>query len=285
MDRSAYWEDFDSELAVSRSDEPRPRGRCHIHRDFEILYVVGEGVHCLLNDRPIALRPRTLLLFNHMDLHVVYSEDGAPCSRYVVYFKPEIIDGYSSPSASLLHCFYYRPFPDPQLLELEDGEDAALRALLDTLCAASAHAGDEYGGDLHLKFQLGELLLVINRLYLARHGLSARNVEEVRRIYDVIRYIHRHYAEELTLDALSAHFFLSKSVLSGDFRRVAGVSPIRYLNQCRMMNARQLLAAQHSVDEVCALVGYHTLSHFSQAFKRSVGVSPKQYQLAHRDPV
>jgi AraC-like DNA-binding protein len=34
----------------------------------------------------------------------------------------------------------------------------------------------------------------------------------------------------------------------------------------------------YSVDEVCDLVGYNNLSHFSRSFKQHTGHSPKQYQ-------
>ena len=35
-----------------------------------------------------------------------------------------------------------------------------------------------------------------------------------------------------------------------------------------------------TVEQVCSQVGYNNLSHFSRAFKKHTGMSPKQFQMA-----
>ena len=62
------------------------------------------------------------------------------------------------------------------------------------------------------------------------------------------------------------------------FRAVARVSPMRYLKQLRMDQARAvLLAGGARISEAAAQVGYESASHFTRDFKAYFGVPPAEY--------
>lgn len=277
--RENLTEDFSMALKTSLEAEKK---HLHIHRDFELLYVLSPNVNCRLDEEVLALENHTLLLFNNMDLHRVYpAVNGPPYRRYVVYFKPEFIQGFSSPLTNLLDCFYFRPFNQPQLLPVPEADRQELLQRLTALDQAfSSTAEDVFGSDLEVKFLFGELLVFINRLYQKHHKTALLGGEKFRRVYEVIQFIHDHYAENITLDVLSARFFINKSYLCVVFKQATGISPAQYIINCRLMRAKHLLAAQMPVEEVCDMVGYNNLSHFSRLFKAHTGVSPKRYQLA-----
>lgn len=57
------------------------------------------------------------------------------------------------------------------------------------------------------------------------------------------------------------------------------MSPINYLIQLRLTNARELLKDESSaitVKQVAATVGYSDAYHFSKLFKKYYGLSPSQ---------
>ena len=65
------------------------------------------------------------------------------------------------------------------------------------------------------------------------------------------------------------------------FRQVTGKTPHRYLEERRMHTAMQmLLNSGESVQSIARAVGYDDRYHFSRAFKRIVGVSPRSYRQA-----
>lgn len=281
--QSQPFENLFCDFSVSYKDTPAAQPRAaHIHKDFELLYVLSDGLSCQINETVYPLRRKTLLLFNNMDLHRIISVDtNEHYIRYVVSFKPELISGLSSDQTNLLHCFYYRPFDVPQLLELSDDEHMRCQALLEALQRADQEK-EYFGSDLMIQFLLGETLILVNRIYLRHHMLSVRGGEKYQRIYEIIQYIHENYADELTLDALCTRFYINKSYLCSLFHQVTGITPMQYLINCRMMKAKHLLAAQRSVEETAEAVGYANLSHFSRSFKNLTGVRPKQYQLQAR---
>ena len=87
-----------------------------------------------------------------------------------------------------------------------------------------------------------QLLAGLNRFALAapaRHEVEDKAGPVVA---EVLHYINEHYPDELSLDLLSAKFFISKYHLSHEFHRLVGTSVYRYIIQKRLVIAKQMLA-------------------------------------------
>ena len=99
----------------------------------------------------------------------------------------------------------------------------------------------------------------------------------------VRRYIDNHFKENLSLDQLAQLAHLNKYYLSHAFRREFGVSPINYLIACRIEESRFLLReTDHTLSLIAQILGFSSLSYFSQCFRRVEGVSPLEYRRRHR---
>jgi len=62
------------------------------------------------------------------------------------------------------------------------------------------------------------------------------------------------------------------------FRTAFGETPHDFLTRLRMERARQLLASQRIVTEICFEVGYESLGSFSAKFRAQFGRSPVEFQ-------
>lgn len=281
--------DFSVEHKVTTQSE---KINFHIHDVFEILLNLSDDIQCIIQDQTYILRPNTLLLFNNMDLHLLRMLPQAKLNdRYVLYFKPELIEPFSSASTNLLECFFFRPFADANILFLNPEEAQDIQVLLSQLNYQQNHFGEEqsqpqdlFGQDLMIKFLFGQLLIKINRIYREQHHLcNDMDTGTYGRIYEIIQYIHKNYMEKLSLDFLAQKFYINKFYLCELFRKVMGMTPTQYLISCRIAKSKELLLNKYSVDDVCALVGYNSLAHFSHSFKQHTGKSPKQYQTSHEN--
>ena len=99
-----------------------------------------------------------------------------------------------------------------------------------------------YGSDVVARACLLQLLAGLNRFALAapaRHEVEDKAGPVVA---EVLHYINEHYPDELSLDLLSAKFFISKYHLSHEFHRLVGTSVYRYIIQKRLVIAKQMLA-------------------------------------------
>ena len=99
----------------------------------------------------------------------------------------------------------------------------------------------------------------------------------------VRRYIDSHFKENLTLDQLAAMANLSKYYLVHAFQKEYGLSPIRYLTRRRIEESRFLLTeTDHSLTHIARVLGFSSLSYFSQSFRRIEGISPREYRQRSR---
>ncbi len=99
----------------------------------------------------------------------------------------------------------------------------------------------------------------------------------------VRRYIDNHFKEDLSLDQLAQLAHLNKYHLAHTFRREFGVSPINYLISRRIEESRFLLReTDHSLSLIAQVLGFSSLSYFSQSFRRAEGINPMEYRKRNR---
>lgn len=91
------------------------------------------------------------------------------------------------------------------------------------------------------------------------------------------------YREPLTLDRLAAELGVSKYHLSREFSRHMGISLLQYLNQKRLLYARELLiSTEDTVHSVGSRAGIPNTTHFISLFKRAYGCTPAVFRELNR---
>lgn len=95
-------------------------------------------------------------------------------------------------------------------------------------------------------------------------------------------YIEANYANELTLEDLSKHVFLTPVYISFLFKSITGENYMSYLRKVRLLKARDLLLKDnYKVYEVSHLVGYSDYKYFTSQFKKMFGISPTDFRDQH----
>lgn len=98
-------------------------------------------------------------------------------------------------------------------------------------------------------------------------------------IDQVKKYIMYHVDEDLSVDKLAAKVYLSQGYLSYIFKKETGMNLSRYIKQCRMEKAKELLKTTNmKIVQVCEKVGFSNVSYFCQSFREYCGVSPEKYR-------
>lgn len=91
-----------------------------------------------------------------------------------------------------------------------------------------------------------------------------------------MRYMQKHFSEDITLEDIASEIGLTPQYFSGYFHRKTGVTCKRYLEELRIGYAQNLLATTDlSCTDVCFEVGFGSYSSFLRAYKRVTGQSPR----------
>lgn len=111
------------------------------------------------------------------------------------------------------------------------------------------------------------------RQILRDSGLSPRRTKHL------LDYIEIHLDQDLSLPTLAQQAQVSLFHFCHLFKRTVGLSPHQYVLERRISKAKDLLKhTDRAIMEIGFAVGYQNQSHFSQAFRKVVGVSPKEYR-------
>ena len=237
----------------------------HTHACAELFFITrGHGVFQVRQERfPVAIND--LVVVNTSVPHTETSQNGSPM-EYVVLG----VEGLET-SADASGCVLIR-------LYAEEAISSSLRTLIQE--TREPRAGCD---------EICQHLLEVILLRLARRDdfalsdavpagpRSSREFELVR------RYIDNHFKENLTLDQLAQLAHLNKYYLAHAFRAEFGTSPINYLISRRIEESRFLLReTDHTLSLISQMLGFSSLSYFSQCFRRVEGVSPMEYRKKNR---
>ena len=113
--------------------------------------------------------------------------------------------------------------------------------------------------------------------------------EEIRRTPEKMllakKSIERRYSDaSLSVAAVAEQLGVSTSYLRREFSRAFGVSPIAFLRDVRVANAKNMLeSGVLSVGEIAEQCGFASPAYFIQVFHKAVGAPPDRYRRSYTD--
>lgn len=155
--------------------------------------------------------------------------------------------------------------------------ESGICSLIDISMPAVRAAGEAHMSGGHAQYQSRLPQHTASRTDTRSSSALARSAKE---------YVDCNYTDcECTLSGIAKSLYVSPGYLSAVFKETVGESFINYLTGLRMKRAKQLLAGTElMIYEVAIMVGYENQTYFSTVFKKSAGMSPKDYRESVRQP-
>ena len=237
----------------------------HTHNHAELFFVVGGRGSFQLQNGQFEVSSRDLVIINAGVPHAELSQAGSPM-EYIVLG----VDGLEvlADACGYVQSHFYTGW---------DEMANCLRLMLQEV----------RGGQPGHQRICQHLLEVILLRLLRRDDLvltAAADEHRSSRECDLVRrYIDDHFKENLTLDQLAALVHLNKYYLVHTFRKEYNTSPISYQISRRIQESRMLLTnTDFNLSQIAQILGFSSLSYFSQSFRRLEGTSPMEYRKRNR---
>ena len=85
--------------------------------------------------------------------------------------------------------------------------------------------------------------------------------------------------ENITIEELAIEVNMSKFYFLREFKKLTGNTSYQHIIDVKMSEAKHMLTNNDkSISEIALALGFSDQSHFSNTFKRSVGVSPASFR-------
>ncbi|WP_262490580.1 helix-turn-helix domain-containing protein [Hymenobacter roseosalivarius] len=99
------------------------------------------------------------------------------------------------------------------------------------------------------------------------------------RFAHVVQYIKHHLTEQITVEKLSELACMSKATFFRLFKREFGLTPVEYVIQERLAEAKRLLRNPlTTVADVCFRAGFNNTNYFQSLIKKYEGITPGLYK-------
>lgn len=236
----------------------------HAHECTELFYVIdGEGLLCT-DETSCPIRKNQMVLVNPKVRHTERSS-----SKYQMHY---IVLGIDNLQLRFGENKEFLPF---HIFDLSARKDIILPLLQTILTELEKQR--EFHEEI-CQHYLSILLLQVQRITGQSFTVSTPSpipyeCEKAK------AYMEIHFREPITLDLLAEITHWDKFYFSHQFSNAYGISPINYLLRQRVEHSKRLLeTTDYSVTQIAEASGFSSQNYFSQTFKKSTGMSPREYR-------
>lgn len=122
---------------------------------------------------------------------------------------------------------------------------------------------------------------IMVRLLHGAHGQTLRQLVTMgspsQHVGRVIAWVRKNFAQDISIETLATQAHMSPSTFRQHFRGVAGMSPLQYVKNLRLQEARHLMMNDsHDAVSAALRVGYESPSQFSREYRRMFGEPPQR---------
>lgn len=260
----------------------------HSHSFYEIAIILkGNGWH-YIGEQIHPIRRGCILTMPPGIRHGYYSEQGI--TLYNFFIRPEFFCRYQNdihalPGSSVL--FEIEPylrskFNRSVFITLDEPQ---IQELYPNLSQLLHYCERSDPGLTPLKNALAILIVgYLSRQFLhSRPTLGSHRKDITTSILGVMEYLHRHYNEKISVDALARQANLSRTAFYQHFFELNRCSVVQYLTNYRLQQSLSLLlGSTSSIAEIAQECGFYDSSHYIRTFLREYRVTPQQYRLAQK---
>lgn len=253
----------------------------HWHEEMEISYVEDGQMKIKIPSETFLLEKGDCLVINANMLH--YGEAVTDCSLRALVFHPSLIFGNKD-------CVFAQKYILPllacssfsgHLIKAGDEEHAARS--FNRAFEALAH--ESYGYEFVVREQLSRICLFLYGVFHpqtdSQSPLSGVNNLRMKKM---LAYIHKHFADNISLSEISRAADISERECLRCFQKTIQLSPIQYVLKYRMMQGAKLLLKNpaDSISEIAAACGFDSPSNFSKTFKHFYNYTPREYRSRNK---
>lgn len=233
----------------------------HSHHFTELFYVLNGKGEFVINDKTFEIQKDDFIIVNSNVSHNETSSSEDPL-HYVVMGTDELEFEISSGKNYFIYNFA--------------SHNKQLLFYIKSILAEMKTQDDHFEYVCQNLFQ--NLIYQIQR-WTKIQFLGTQSQKTNKECRFIEQYLNEHFREDISLQSLSEIVHLSKYYLAHAFKEYRGVSPINYLTQIRINEAKHLLeTTDFSAAKIADFTGFSSQSYFSQIFHKEIGMTPNQYR-------
>lgn len=242
----------------------------HYHTFHKLIIFLSGRCSYGVEGRSYSLTPGDLVLVPQGCIHRPEAEPGAPYERVILYISPQYLQSRSTPDCDLERCFQLAR----QRFSFVVRSARSRRELVSMAQAMEQAAGPGFGRELMQESCFLQFLIRVTR------GMEESALDYAEpaacdgKTAAILQYLSENLTQEISIDDLSARFYVSKYHMMRVFRAQTGYTIHAYLTGKRLLLARELIASGTPVMDACLRSGFRDYSAFCRAYRKEFSAPP-----------
>ena len=250
-------------LRLSKFGITYPNSSYYIKRDpapcFIIEYIVSGHGYLEINGEKHKLSPGDSYMIHYGDFCTYYADKNDPYKKYWLNFSAD---------------FFFT-----EMLKSYKIDDRVFR-------------GMDLSGFFDELFKLEELSDSNDELFIPASKLIFGAVMDIAQhkendtvasgrdiAYKVRNMLYKSISTRVTVDDIAKKFYRSKNDITRQFKKQYGITPHNFLLELRIGRAKNMLVnSRKTLSEIANHLCFSSEFHFSNTFKKKVGVSPSEFR-------
>ncbi|WP_413300823.1 AraC family transcriptional regulator [Bacillus sp. 1P10SD] len=244
----------------------------HKHDDLsEIIYICeGEGTF-IINNKSYTAREGDILIYNSRIIHEEYSNPTNPLKTFFC--------GISNLDIDQLKKLEIIPSNVEPVIRKNEYSKQIGTYLSQIFEESSLQAA---GYEIICQGLLISSIALIHRSITLQNNKNETK-ESKTLAHRIKEFIDKNYKKNIKLEDIADELFINKYYLSHVFKEQMQISPINYLINRRMGEAKNLLVSTElKIGEIARILGYDNPNYFTLLFKKTTGETPKQFKESHK---
>ena len=283
---------FPCAIYQTRSLGKGPLVKHHWHDEVEILYFFGGDFRLEINMEQFFVHSEALYFINPGELHSIFTEKAGSSGEDAIVFSLGALsfDSYDAAQMQLIQPIQNGKLLFPRCILPDHPGFAPIRDAFSETMHSFGHPLDEetplkYGAvtddltnQLFIKSYLLRILAVLShyRLFTSTEKNLDKRVESLK---TVLTYVRDNYKEKIYIQDLANQVHMNEQYFCRFFKKSIGRSPMEYINEYRIKQAKRLLEETDlPVMEVCLECGYNNLGNFLRTFRKYTDTTPLKYR-------
>ena len=114
---------------------------------------------------------------------------------------------------------------------------------------------------------------------LIKNVRESQYSDKLKLVNKGIEYINKNFNGSMSISEISDILEIDRRRFSDIFQEITGLSPVKYLTEYRLKEAKRLLQfSSYTISEISYMTGYNDCFYFSKTFKKNTGLSPRKYR-------
>ena len=271
MKRTAF--SLHNELYVQylKSENKHNMSVQHYHDTYEIYLQLSGKRYLFYDNTCYTLERGDLAIFAPFDIHYAESRESDYYERYVVNFRLE--DMSKILDSGEFHLLKQKI--NPCVVHLTEDRTQKVFELITRV--------DEYYNRKGLfsdKLVYSAMLQLLVYVAECIDDETATDGEKISpQIIEVMKYINKHYAEDLNLDNISDIACMSKYHLCRKFKEATGATLLQYINNVRLTKVHSMLInTDMPIEEIAECTGFSSSMQLTRVFKSVYNIPPRTFR-------